>query len=103
MGIGGPKSYNIPYPKWGNFSYQSLGGEKLYDAFRGGLEKHKWSEVNRVLLDLTPTVWSAHDAAVKFSRNLTMRMTNKLSENPAVTAEALCSMTGRCAPSSLRL
>jgi hypothetical protein len=64
-------------------------GEKLYKAFRGGLEKHKWSEVNRVLLDLTPTEWNAHDAAVKLSRNLTLRMTNKLSENPKVTAEAL--------------
>lgn len=64
-------------------------GEKLYNAFRGGLREHKWSAVNRVLLDLTPTEWNAHDAAVKLSRNLTMRMTNKLSENPEVTAEAL--------------
>jgi hypothetical protein len=64
-------------------------GEKLHSAFPKGLRQHKWSEVNRVLLDLTPTAWDAHDAAVKLSRNLTMRMTNKLSENPEVTAEAL--------------
>ena len=64
-------------------------GEKLRNAFRSGLREHKWSEVNRVLLDLTPTAWSSHEAAVKLSRNLTTRMTNKLSENPEVTAEAL--------------
>jgi hypothetical protein len=64
-------------------------GEKIHNAFPKGLRQHKWSEVNRVLLDLTPTEWSAHDAAVKLSRNLTMRMTDKLSENPEVTAEAL--------------
>jgi hypothetical protein len=64
-------------------------GEKLCGAFPGDLEKHKWTEVNRVLLDLTPTEWNAHDAAVKLSRNLTLRMTNTLSENPEVTAEAL--------------
>ena len=68
---------------------KTLMGEKLHNAFPKGLRQHKWSEVNRVLLDLTPTAWSAHDAAVKLSRNLTMRMTNKLSENLEVTAEAL--------------
>ena len=64
-------------------------GEKLRNAFPKGLKPHKWSEVNRVLLDLTPAEWNAHDAAAKLSRNLTMRMTNKLSQNPEVTAEAL--------------
>jgi hypothetical protein len=64
-------------------------GEKLYNAFRDGLERHKWSEVNRVLLDLTATEWNAHDAAAKLSRNLTMRMAETLSANPNVTAEAL--------------
>ena len=64
-------------------------GEKLYTAFSGGLKARKWSEVNRELLDLTPSEWNAHDAAVKLSRNLTLRMTTKLSDNPKVTAEAL--------------
>jgi hypothetical protein len=42
-----------------------------------------------VLLDLTPQEWDANDAAAKLARNLVMRMTTKLSENPEVTARAL--------------
>lgn len=64
-------------------------GKKLHNAFPKGLRLHKWSEVNRVRLDLTLTEWNAHDAAVKLSRNLRMRMDKTLSDNPDVTAEAL--------------
>jgi hypothetical protein len=64
-------------------------GEKLCSAFPRGLRHHKWSEVNRVLLDLTPKEWDINDAAAKLARNLVTRMTTKLSENPEVTARAL--------------
>jgi hypothetical protein len=64
-------------------------GEKLCGAFPKGLRHYKWSEVNRVLLDLTPREWDIDDAAAKLARNLVTRMTTKLSENPEVTARAL--------------
>jgi ParB/Sulfiredoxin domain len=64
-------------------------GEKLHKAFPRGLKYHKWSEVNRVLLDLSPQDWNSDDAAAKLSRQLVTRMTNTLSRNPEVTAHAL--------------
>jgi hypothetical protein len=62
---------------------------RLCSAFRRGLRHDKWSNVNRVLLDLTPQEWDANDAAAKLARNLVVRMTTKLTENPKVTARAL--------------
>jgi hypothetical protein len=64
-------------------------GKKLCNAFRRDLSHYKWSDVNRVLLDLTPKQWDIKDAAAKLARNLVMRMTTKLSDNPKVTAQAL--------------
>jgi hypothetical protein len=64
-------------------------GEKLCNGFGSDLRRHTWSEVNRVLLDLTPREWDMNDAAAKLARNLVTRMTTKLSEDPEVTARAL--------------
>lgn len=64
-------------------------GEKLFIALGPDLRVHKWSEVNRVLLDLTPKEWNVDDAAAKLARQLVGRMTNKLSNDPEVTARAL--------------
>jgi len=38
------------------------GRDSLYNASEEGLEKHKWSEVNRVDLDLTTKDWNSDDA-----------------------------------------
>jgi len=64
-------------------------GEKLHNTLGPDLLIHTWSKVNRVLLDLSPKEFDASEAAAKLSGQLTRRMTNKLSEDPEVTAQAL--------------
>jgi hypothetical protein len=64
-------------------------GEKLHDTLGPDLRIHTWNRVNRVLLDLSPKEFNASEAAAKLSGQLTRRMTNKLSEDPEVTAQAL--------------
>ena len=66
-----------------------LWGEKLNTGLGADLRVHTWSKVNGVILDLTPKEWDVNDAAAKMARNLVMRMTDKLSEDPEVTARAL--------------
>jgi hypothetical protein len=64
-------------------------GEKLYSALGADLRVHPWNKVNGVTLDLTPKEWDMNDAAAKLAKNLYTRMTDKLSEDPEVTARAL--------------
>jgi len=79
--------------KW-HYNYTRHGehhptGEKLHDTLGPDLLIHTWSKVNRVLRDLSPNEFDANEAAAKLSGQLTRRMTNKLSEDPEVTAQAL--------------
>jgi hypothetical protein len=64
-------------------------GEKLNTVLGTDLRRHAWNKVKQVVLDLTPKEWDMNDDAAKMARNLTLRMTNKLSEDPEVTARAL--------------
>ena len=66
-----------------------LWGEKLRMQLGADLRAHAWNKVNGVLLDLTAKEWDMNDDAAKLARNITMRLTNKLSEDPEVTARAL--------------
>lgn len=68
---------------------QSPMGEKLVTALGKDLRVHSWSKVNGITLDLTPKEWDMNNAAAKLARNLVTRMTNKLSDDPEVTARAL--------------
>lgn len=63
-------------------------GEKLHTILGSDLSIHTWSKVNQVLLDLSPKEFDASEAAAKLSGQLTRRMTNQLSEDPEVTAQA---------------
>jgi hypothetical protein len=64
-------------------------GEKLFTNLGTDLSVHSWSKVNSVLPDLTPKEWDMNEGAAKLARALVTRMSNKLSEDPAVTARAL--------------
>ncbi|MBP0111339.1 ParB/RepB/Spo0J family partition protein [Bradyrhizobium vignae] len=64
-------------------------GEKLYVRLGPDLRVHPWNKVKSVLNDITPKEWDLNEAAAKLARNLVMRMTTKLSEDPEVTAQAL--------------
>lgn len=64
-------------------------GEKLVTVLGADLRVHKWTEVNRVILDITPKEWSLDEAAAKLAGQLVRRMTNTLSNDPEVTARAL--------------
>lgn len=64
-------------------------GEKLRTQLGADLRAHAWNKVNGVLLDLTSKEWDMNGDAAKLARNLTTRMTSKLSEDPEVTARAL--------------
>jgi hypothetical protein len=64
-------------------------GETLCEALGHDLRKHSWNKVHGVAVGLTPKEANIDDAAAKLSRNLTTRMTTKLSEDPEVTAHAL--------------
>jgi ParB-like nuclease family protein len=66
-----------------------LWGEKLHTQLGADLRVHAWSKVNRILLDLSPKQWDMNDAAARLANNITLRLTNKLSEDPEVTARAL--------------
>ena len=66
-----------------------LWGEKLRTQLGADLRAHTWSKVNGVLLDLTTKEWDANDAAARLANNMSLRLTNKLSEDPEVTARAL--------------
>lgn len=64
-------------------------GEKLHMRLGADLRVHSWNKVKEVLLDLSPHEVDENAAAANLSRNLRTRMTNKLSEDPEVTARAL--------------
>jgi hypothetical protein len=69
--------------------HQTPMGEKLASTLGNDLRVHSWSKVNGVTLDLSPKQWDMNSAAAKLARNLVMRMTTKLSDDPEVTARAL--------------
>ncbi|MBR0971875.1 ParB/RepB/Spo0J family partition protein [Bradyrhizobium japonicum] len=64
-------------------------GEKLSTALGPDLRRFSWNKVKTVLLDITPREWDMNEEAAKLARNLVMRMTTKLSDDPEVTARAL--------------
>jgi hypothetical protein len=64
-------------------------GETLCQALGDDLRKHSWNKVHGVAVGLTPKQSNLNEAAAKLARNLTTRMTTKLSEDPEVTAHAL--------------
>lgn len=79
--------------KW-HYNYTRHGehhptGEKLHNTLGPDLRIHTWWKVNQVLRDISPKEFDASEAAAKLSGQLTRRMTNKLSEDPEVTAQAL--------------
>lgn len=64
-------------------------GKELRHKLGPSLSTYSWSRVRAEWVGLTPGEWSLEEAAAKLARNLSKRMTNTLSENPAVTARAL--------------
>ncbi len=68
---------------------QTTMGDKLVTALGKDLRRYSWSKVNGVTLDLMPKEWDMNDEAAKLARGLVTRMTNRLSEDPEVTARAL--------------
>jgi hypothetical protein len=64
-------------------------GEKLLSALGADLSIYSWNKVKEVKNDLTPREWDLNDAAARLAANLVKRMTDKLSEDPEVTARAL--------------
>jgi hypothetical protein len=69
--------------------HQEPMGEKLVVALGPDLRVHPWAKVNGVLLDLTPKEWDQNEAAAKLARALVTRLTDRLSNDPEVTAQAL--------------
>lgn len=54
------------------------------------IDNARWSNVRTAYLNLEPPApWDAQEAAAKLARALNKRLTNKLSQNPDVTARAL--------------
>lgn len=68
---------------------QNPTGELLVRTLGPDLSVHSWNKVKQTKQGWTEQEWNVNDAAARMARNLTMRMTNKLSENPEVTAQAL--------------
>ena len=64
-------------------------GEMLNTTLGPDLRVHSWNKVKQTKQGLTPKEWDANEAAAKMSRNLTLRMSNTLAEDPEVTARAL--------------
>ena len=64
-------------------------GETLCKALGHDLRAHSWNKVHGVAVGLSPKQENLNDAAAKLSRNLTTRMTNTLSNDAEVTAQAL--------------
>jgi ParB-like nuclease domain len=64
-------------------------GKKLMAILGTDLRVHPWAKVNGVLLDLTPKEWDQDEAAAKLARALVTRLTDRLSNDPEVTAKAL--------------
>jgi hypothetical protein len=64
-------------------------GERLRAKLGDDLSEHTWSTVNGVRLDLTPEQEDKDKDAARLSYNLTTRMSDTLSRDPEVTAQAL--------------
>lgn len=64
-------------------------GEKLHNRLGPDLRIHTWWKVKEVLRDVSPKEHNANEAAAKLAGQLTRKLTNKLSEDPEVTAQAL--------------
>lgn len=64
-------------------------GRELRQKLGPRLDTLSWSRVRMEWVGLTPSDFSLEEEAAKLARNLSKRMTNKLSENPEVTARAL--------------
>jgi hypothetical protein len=64
-------------------------GQGLRAELGSDLRVHSWSRVRAAWVGLTPEEWSIEEEAAKLARILSNRLTNKLSQNPEVTARAL--------------
>lgn len=73
-----------------HYANQTPEGQTLKKKLGRPLNTASWREVRALWLDLQPdSDWSVEEEAAKLARQLTARMTNKLSRNPQVTAKAL--------------
>jgi hypothetical protein len=73
-----------------HYADQTPEGQALKKKLGGPLDTASWREVRALWLDLDPRGdWSAEEEAAKLARQLTNRMTNKLSRSPQITAKAL--------------
>jgi hypothetical protein len=64
-------------------------GQALRAELGPNLDTHSWSRVRAAWVGLTPGEWSIEEDAAKLARILSNRLTDKLSQNPEVTARAL--------------
>jgi hypothetical protein len=64
-------------------------GQALRAELGSNLDTYSWSRVRAAWIGLTPGEWSIEEDAAKLARILSNRLTNKLSQNPEVTARAL--------------
>jgi hypothetical protein len=64
-------------------------GERLHTKLGPDLRRHTWTAVNRTYRDLKPEEQNKADYAAKLANLLNRRMTNLLSNDPEVTAQAL--------------